>query len=257
MWHGLDARKRKALMVPGEISQTPQLITVTYSNHSIPITVWFEERSQLRITVQPDKMVVARAPLTHNLEDVQAKLEKRAPWILKQLEYFDQYHPIMPERQYISGETYYFLGRQYRLRVTSSSTNTVKLIGKFFVLSTTQPEDLGRKKSLLQNWYSEHARALITNRVQIYIDRILELGAKKPEVKFRRMNKRWGSCTPSGVITFNTELIKAPIHCIDYVILHELCHLVHEGHGGKFYHLLDILMPDWERRKERLEKVIL
>jgi predicted metal-dependent hydrolase len=59
------------------------------------------------------------------------------------------------------------------------------------------------------------------------------------------------------VITFNTELIKAPTHCIDYVVLHELCHLVYEGHSAKFYHLLDVLMPDWKKRKERLEKVIL
>lgn len=244
-------------MVPVEMCQNPQLISVAYSNHSIPITVWFEERNRLRITVQLDKTIVAKVPIAHTIEEVQAKLKKRAPWIIQQLEYFDQYHPISPERQYISGETYYYLGRQYRLRVIPGSRNEIKLKGKFFLLTTTQPESLDRKKRLLQDWYSEHAKALIRNRVQIYMDRVLELGAKKPEIKFRRMNKRWGSCTPSGVITFNTELIKAPIHCIDYVLLHELCHLVHEGHNPKFYHLLDVLMSDWKKRKERLEKVIL
>ncbi|MBA4386142.1 MAG: M48 family peptidase [Anaerolinea sp.] len=237
--------------------ESPKMITVSYSNLQIPITVWFEARNRLRITVQPDKSIVAKAPLDYSLEEVQAKLEKRAPWMIRQLEYFDQYHPIMPDRQYISGETYYYLGRQYRLKVTAGSENHVKLIGKFFMLTTTQPENQDEKQQILKNWYTRHARVFIQNRVRLFVDRVFELSAQKPEIKYRRMNKRWGSCTPSGVITFNTELIKAPTHCIDYVVLHELCHLVHEGHSAKFYHLLDVLMPDWKKRKERLEKVIL
>ena len=137
------------------------------------------------------------------------------------------------------------------------SENDIKLIGKFLMLIPTQPENLDEKQQLLQNWYTGHARVFIQNRAALFVDRIIELGAKTPEIKYRRMNKRWGSCTPSGVIIFNTELIKAPTRCIDYVVLHELCHLVHEGHSAKFYHLLDVLMLDCKKRKERLEKVIL
>jgi len=244
-------------MVTLDYKENPEMITISYSNLQIPVNIWFEVRNRLRITVQPDKMVIVRAPKTHSLEEVQAKLEKRAPWIIRQLEYFDQYHPILPERQYISGETHYYLGRQYRLKVMVGDKNEVKLIGRYFLLTTAQPEDQERKKQLMQDWYTRHANVLLQNRVSLYVDRVFDLGAKKPEIKFRRMNKRWGSCTPSGVITFNTELIKAPIHCIDYVVIHELCHLVHEGHNTKFYHLLDVLMPDWRKRKERLEKVIL
>jgi predicted metal-dependent hydrolase len=237
--------------------ESPIMTTVSYTNFQIPVTVWFEERNRLRITVQPDKTIIAKAPLDHSIEEVQAKLKKRASWMIQQLEYFDQYHPILPDRQYISGETYYYLGRQYRLKVTPGSGNNVKLIGKYFILTTTQLENPERKQQLLQDWYTRHARVFIQNRVSLFVNRLVELGAKAPEIKYRRMNKRWGSCTPSGVITFNTELIKAPTHCIDYVVFHELCHLVHEGHSAKFYHLLDILMPDWKKRKERLEKVIL
>jgi predicted metal-dependent hydrolase len=244
-------------MVIPQQTESPKMLTVSYSNHKIPVTVWFEVRNRLRITVQPDKTVVARAPIEYSLEEVQAKLEKRTPWMIRQLEYFEKYHPILPERQYVSGETHHYLGRQYRLKVMAGNNNGVKLIGRYLLLTTNQPENLEQKKELLQDWYTRHARALIQNRVLLLDDRVIELGAQKPEIKFRRMNKRWGSCTPSGVITFNTELIKAPIHCIDYVVLHELCHLVHEGHNAKFYHLLDVLMPDWKKRKERLEKVIL
>jgi len=244
-------------MVIPEPTPNPIVLTVSYSNHEISVTVWFEVRKKLRITVQPDKAIAARAPIEYSLEQIQAKLEKRKRWMFHQLEYFDQYYPILPERQYVSGETHYYLGRQYRLKVTEGSGNNVKLIGKYFILTTTQPENPERKQQLLQDWYTRHARVFIQNRVSLFVNRLVELGAKAPEIKYRRMNKRWGSCTPSGVITFNTELIKAPTHCIDYVVFHELCHLVHECHSAKFYHLLDILMPDWKKRKERLEKVIL
>lgn len=239
------------------MTESPMMITISYSNLQFPVTVWFEKRNRLRITVEPDKSIVAKAPLDHTLEEVQVKLEKRAPWIIQQLDYFDQYHPILPDRQYVSGETHYYLGRQYRLKVIGGSENDVKLIGKYFVITITEPENFERKKHLLQNWYTRHAKEYIQNRVSLYIDRVFERGAQKPEIKYRRMNKRWGSCTPSGVITFNIELIKAPTHCVDYVVLHELCHLIHEGHNAKFYRLLDVLMPDWKKRKERLEKVIL
>ena len=113
------------------IIESPKMITVSYSNLQIPVTVWFEERNRLRITVQPDKSIVAKAPLDHSMEEVQAKLEKRAPWMIRQLEYFDQYHPVLPDRQYISGETYYYLGRQYRLKVTAGSKMMSSLLVNF------------------------------------------------------------------------------------------------------------------------------
>ena len=232
-------------------------ILISYGGISTTVAILFEERNRLRITVQPDKSVIVKAPKNHNLDSVLAKLKHRANWIFQQLNYFDQYHPTMPERKYVSGETYYYLGRQYRLRVFDGIRNEVKLIGRFFILNTTRPDDRLVKKKLMEKWYSDHATRLIQKRVAIYIERLKEYGAKEPEIRFRKMEKRWGSCTPGGKITFNTELIKAPIHCIDYVVVHELCHLVVEEHNGKFYRLLDLIMPDWKKRKERLEKVIL
>lgn len=239
------------------IIENPKWVKITYSKHTISIPVWFESRNRLRITVQPDKSIIVKAPLNNSLDEVQTKLQKRASWITRQLEYFDQYHPILPPRRYVSGETFYFLGRQYRLKVITGLENNVKLVGKYFLLYTLQPDNLEQKKQLLEGWYSSHAKVYLQYRISFYIDRVTKIGAKTPLIKFRKMKKRWGSCTPSGVITFNTELIKAPIHCIDYVVLHELCHLVHAGHNAKFYQLLDTLMPDWKKRKERLEKVIL
>lgn len=238
-------------------TNSPISISITIAQRQITIPVWMEERKRLSIQVQPDQKILARAPLAYSCEEIQSKLQKRAGWIEQQLDYFEQYQPIQPERQYISGETHYYLGRQYRLKVSEGSQEGVKLIGQFFQISTPDAQDHERVKGLMQDWYKRHAAVLILKRAAFYQGRVQRLGAKEPLIQFRRMEKRWGSCTPKGVITFNTELVKAPIHCIDYVVLHELCHLVEEGHTARFYRLLEQLMPDWKKRKERLEKVVL
>ena len=127
---GLDCHRKQRIMGNSEYREQPIKITIPYSNLEIPITLWFEERERLRITVKLDKTIIAKAPLGYSITEVREKLEKRAPWIVQQLEIFEQYHPLTPERQYISGETYYYLGRQYRLKVLSGKNNHVKLVGK-------------------------------------------------------------------------------------------------------------------------------
>jgi predicted metal-dependent hydrolase len=235
----------------------PIPIAITIARQQVDIPVWMEERKRLSIRVQPDQSITARAPLAYSYEEIQSKLQKRAGWIEQQLDYFEPYQPIQPERQYISGETHYYLGRQYRLKVSEGSQESVKLIGQFFQVATPDAQNHERVKGLMQVWTRQHAITLIQRRAALYLERVQRSGAKEPVFQFRRMEKRWGSCTPKGVITFNTELVKAPIHCIDYVVLHELCHLVEEGHTPRFYRLLERLMPDWKKRKERLEKVVL
>ena len=185
------------------IIESPKMITVSYSNLQIPVTVWFEERNRLRITVQPDKNIVAKAPLDHSIEEVQAKLKKRASWMIQQLEYFDQYHPIMPDRQYISGETYYYLGRQYRLKLISGSENDVKLIGKYFILTTNQPTNLKRKQQLLQDWYTRHAKVIIQNRVSLFISQFIDLAG------FTVLG-RWGFAVRTPVSRAATRLPVRP-----------------------------------------------
>jgi len=232
-----------------------QDLIITYSNRVIPISIDYETRKKLKITVFPENSVQVKAPIGYSLNEVKEKLLKRAAWIYKQLNYFDQFHPISPERRYISGETHYYLGRQYRLKVIQSINNEVKLIGKYFYLKTWNVDSRETKLALMNKWYLNHAKSLLQKRATFYLQKLDRFEVTNPKIQFRKMRKRWGSCTPSGIITFNTELVKAPIHCVDYVILHELCHLIYESHDQKFFSLLGYLMPDWEQRKERLERV--
>jgi len=222
-----------------------------------PFTVDFRKRTKLAVTVHPDMRVEVAAPVGSPLNRVLARVEKRAGWILKQLRYFEQYQPTQPGPRYVSGETQVFLGRQYRLRVRESEKEGVKLIGRFFFVWVKDKGDILSVQGLLESWYRGHAERLFAHRLGECVEGIRSLGLKTtPRLLIRKMERRWGSCTKAGNILLNVDLIKAPVHCIDYVIVHELCHLKVHNHGTDFYRLLSRCMPDWLNRKRRLEHVV-
>ncbi|MCD4673327.1 MAG: M48 family metallopeptidase [Anaerolineaceae bacterium] len=233
--------------------QHSMLRDFNYGHSTIEYQLILEERKNLAITVRPDKSVIVKAPAESTLEVIEAKLLKKAKWILKQINYFDKFHPLQPKREYVSGETHYYLGRQYRLRIKKSGDETVKLIGKFFIVKTQDTETRDHVKFLMSQWYADHAQLLLDTRAGRYIEKILGSDHQTVEIRYKYLKRRWGSCDPNGMITFNIELAKAPIQCIDYVIVHELCHLVHPNHDKAFYRLMRSILPDWEERKEKLE----
>jgi len=224
-----------------------------YGRSTIEYRLYYEDRENLAITVNPDKSVVVKAPRGSSEEEIQVKLQKRGKWIIKQINYFDQFHPLQPEREYVGGETHYYLGRQYRLRIRKGNEESVKLIGKFFIVKTLKPDDRFHIETLMMQWYADHAKALLDRRVLGYLKKILGKGFETQEIQYRIMKRRWGSYSSKGIITINIELVKTPIDCIDYVIVHELCHIVHPNHDKGFYRLMGSIIPDWRMRKERLE----
>jgi len=217
--------------------------------------ICFCDVKKLRIIVYPDQRVVVRSPFRYDQTKVLEQVKKRAHWIIKQRDYFSQFMPRLPEKQYISGETFYYLGRQYRLRIRKDSEYSAKMRGKFIWVITPVPSREKKIKEVVQSWFSEHARATFECRLQACFEDAKRYRVPYPKIKLRRMTRRWGSCGNNGSVLLNTELVKAPIHCVDYVIMHELCHLKYPKHNPRFFRLLSALMPDWEQRKCRLEKV--
>ena len=224
-----------------------------YGRSTIEYELIYAARKNLAITVKPDKSVVVKAPSGSSREEIEDKLIKRGGWILKQINYFDRFHPLQPERKYVSGETHYYLGRQYRLRVQKDKQESVKLVGKFFIVRTLNPDERAHVKLLLMNWYADHAQILLDRRTKHYAQSILGSDFKHIETRYKHLKRRWGSCDPNGTITFNIELVKAPIQCVDYVIVHELCHLKYLNHDKAFYRLMQSVLPDWQQSKEKLE----
>lgn len=222
-------------------------------NRAVKVLVTPENRTRLSITVHPDLRITAKAPISKTRNEVFEQVKKRTQWIIKQANYFEKFHPIQPEHKYVSGETHYYLGRQYRLKIFRGNRKQVKLKGKFFEVEISADNSQG--EDILWGWYRTHAKKIYGDSIAQYMKYFKRFNIKHPEFKIRRMKKRWGSCPNGRTILLNTELIKAPLYCIDYVIVHELCHLIYPQHSKKFYSLLKSIFPDWQERKERLEQV--
>jgi len=230
---------------------------IRFGGRQIPFKLDIRDVKRLTITVHPDKSVSVVAPSDKTMDEILARVKKRAPWISKQIDYFEQFQPLPLERRYVAGETHYYLGRQYRLKVTRDDSESVKLIGRYIRVHVRDRDDATRIKSLVDTWYLEHAKGIFDKRLQKCLDDAKSLNVQKPNLIIRRLTKRWGSCTKAGNIVLNTDLVKTPLYCIEYVIMHELCHLRVPKHNQHFFRLLSRHMPDWERRKERLDRFLL
>lgn len=235
---------------------TKQPVSLQYGDETIPYIVQrVDSRKSLGIEVHPDGRVLVRAPGDCPESVIRERMRRRASWISHQLADFARYHPRTPQRQYLSGESHRYLGRQYRLKVVSSTEAGVRLSRGAILVSvfgTATPE---RIKAQLDRWYLARARELFGEVIAASLVRFRRIN--RPRLIIRRMESRWGSLSPAGNMTLNVRLVQAPRACIEYVVAHELCHAVHRDHDTRFFALLEAVMPDWKRRKERLETVLL
>ena len=204
----------------------------------------------INLKVKPSGEVILTAPTHSDERDIAYVLKKRAEWIDKKIAFFEA-HRDSVKKEYVSGENVRYLGRNYRLKVIESQEEDMKLQRGYVQVFVKRRDNLERKKKLLKQWYMQKARHHFYKAIEKYqplvqkeIDRIC----------IREMKTRWGSCNPSkGYINLNLKLIEKPTECIEYVVFHELAHLIHPDHSLRFYDYLDLYMPDWRRRKERLE----
>lgn len=227
--------------------------SIDYGSNALEYCLRFSDRETVEISVHPDRSILVVAPEGSSTEDVERVLRRRARWILRQQRYFEQFVPRTPPRQYVSGETHLYLGRQYRLKIVEAEKTGVKLIAGRLKLTTPTPADTVRNGALLTAWYLGRARVKFPERLERLFPAFQRHSVTLPTLAIRPLARRWGSLSPGGRMTLNLDLIRAPTACIDYVIAHELCHLVHRDHSSAFFRLLDRIMPDWEKRKKKLE----
>ena len=231
--------------------------SVLFGQTEITYTVKTSERKTLAIHVYPNGDVLVDAPMTASLMAIAQKVKKRASWIFKQQLQFAAYPPMMPERRYVSGESYCYLGRQYRLLIKEGVREHVKLINGRIVVETANPENPKKIKALLVYWSRSRAHTIFSERYHVCVQLVAKLDIEHYQgFLLRVMPKRWGSCYSQCNIMLNPELIAAPKECIDYVITHELCHLKIRNHSQAFYKLLAKVMGDWESRRKRLNESV-
>lgn len=229
---------------------------ITYGNSIIEYSLTFAERKTLGIKVYPDKSVHVIAPMGTNIDKVSEKVQSKAAWVLRQQDFFLSFHPITPPRRFVSGETHRYLGKQYRLKLMDAEKETVKLQGGNITVFTKDKTDKRRIEKLLKSWFKLKADLHFNKLFQELAPLAKSFYTSTPTLKYKWMDKRWGSCSQKGEVLLNTELIKAPKKCIEYVIIHELCHLAHLNHSAAFYELLNKLSPDWRKTKDELEKLM-
>ncbi|MDF1512420.1 MAG: SprT family zinc-dependent metalloprotease [Anaerolineae bacterium] len=226
--------------------------TVQYGTTSITYTLDYARRKTLGITVQPDLSVRVRAPVGTPKRQVDALVVKRAPWILRHQQELRTASPPQPPHAYVSGETHYYLGKPYRLKVLESPQNMVKVECGWLRVFTRQ-KDADSVQRVLERWARARAKAVFTERLTACYPRMAHTGILYPELLVRKMKSSWGNARGTK-ITLNVRLVQMPVESIDYVIFHELCHLAQPNHSKKFYALLDRVLPDWRERKERMKK---
>ena len=227
---------------------------VAFSSNEIGYEVKFSRRKSLGIKVYPTGDVEVLAPIDTSSEAIEQRVLRRAQWIVRQQNYFKELGERSPEKRFISGESHYYLGRQFLLRVEEGKPNSVRYKGRYFEVICTPTS---KAKKLMKAWYKSHAKIKFAEFAEPIIARFEKYGVAPSSLYIQEMENRWGSCTPKGKIILNTQLIRAPRPCIEYVITHELCHLLHPDHTKAFWELLQKEMPDWERWKNKLERFML
>ena len=231
--------------------------SVQYGAHVISFRVLRRDRRTLEIAVEPDATVVVAAPTDAAPEAIDAKVRKRAAWIRRQQRYFTQFLPRTPERRYLAGETHLYLGRQHRLKIEQGEPERVKVTRGFIHVTARHPAMPGRIEELVGGWYRERAHLKFAERLEVNLARFADPDAYRPKgLIVRKIKQRWGSMSAAGRLLLNLRLIEAPTNAIDYVITHELCHVSEPNHGPEFFALLRRVMPDWSKRKERLERAM-
>jgi predicted metal-dependent hydrolase len=225
-----------------------------FGSATILYSVSFAQRKTAAIEVHPDQQVTVIAPEGSESPVIEALVRKRAPWILRQQRQFSTYALPEPPRTYVSGESYRYLGRQYRLKVLKGETEGVQQERGFLYVTVTEKQDAKQVQHVLERWYRENAKRIFHERLALCYPRVERLGVSYPSLTIRAMKTRWGSCGRSGMIILNPKLVQTPLSCIDYVILHELCHLKEHNHGKQYYHLLDQILPTWREQRQKLNQ---
>lgn len=214
-------------------------------------------RRTVAVAVDPVEGVLLTAPASTPTERLDQVVRDKAPWIVDRLRLAAQAERRAEAHQFISGESFMYLGRHYRLKVKPlRSPGPAKLDRGFLVVPIERGLFAGaqakRVASTLSDWFEDHAARKLPERVEALASRV---GVRVPIVQVKDQHKRWGSCDQSGTIRLNWRIIQAPMRLVDYVVAHELVHLVHTDHTKAFWTRLGQAMPDYDRRKAELRRL--
>ena len=215
-------------------------------------------RKTMGIIVDHERNLIVRSPKNTTETKIEEVLKKKTNWILSKLKEMDKIKPAPKEKEFMTGEKLPYLGRRYRMEVNQAENSKVEVKlyqGKFII---DYPVELEEKKEqrrekirvALIEWYREHAKEKINERVDKYK---VKLDVEPNNVVVKKQKKRWGSCSSKNNLNFNWKIIMAPMSIVDYLVVHELTHLIHDNHSRDFWATVAAVIPDIKEKKEWLK----
>jgi predicted metal-dependent hydrolase len=202
------------------------------------------KRRTIAIIIERDGSLTVRAPKRAALRDIEQFIQEKAGWIVRTREKLQAIFDI-PEKKFVDGEKFLFLGNEYELKLTTPQRPTLKFDGKFTLAGTAQK----RAMLLFTRWYREQALRTFSERVHYYA---ALHGFQPKQVKVTSAKTRWGSCSSNGTLNFTWRLVMAPLEIIDYVVIHELAHLRVKDHSSKFWNLVESIDPHYKLKRKWL-----
>lgn len=226
-------------------------LSYNYGTEIIEFEVIFRSRKTLSIEIEAPRRITVISPEGKSEDEILETVKTKSKWIVQKLFEIREMEYRKRDKQYVNGESFIYMGRNYSLQIVLdevASFPEAKLSrGKFFVTSYTKDQDT--IKQALENWYRDKAKEKINERIRYYQ---AQFDVKPKRVVIKDQEKRWGSCTKDNQLLFNWKCIMAPSPVLDYIVVHEMCHMVHMNHSKEFWHLLKRVLPDYEQRKSWL-----
>ncbi len=230
--------------------------SVVVENREICYHLERKNVKNLNLRVRKDGSVFVSANEMVPCEEIDKFIDSKASYILKAIDHFREMAQYKPQpKQYVSGETFYIQGRGLRLQVSRSEKDAISTDGIYIFLEVKDENDIEKKRRLVTRFLDQQCNTVFSEIMEELYPLFQKYGVEKPSLRIRDMETRWGSClTKKHIITLNKRLLEAPRNCIEYVVMHELCHFMHPNHSKNFYTFLSMLMPDWKERKQFLDK---
>jgi predicted metal-dependent hydrolase len=213
----------------------------------IEYQIKYSKRKTLNISVERDRSIIVRAPHHLTMEKIDQVVQSKRQWIKEKLNHAQKYPLLSSSKEFVSGETLMYLGKNYQLLVVDEDIEGIEFDQRFKISKTNQSQ----ANDLFKKWYLKEALQKIEPLATKYAK---SLGVEYNQFKTSEMKYRWGSCTPSNNIIFNWRIIKAPMYVLEYLVAHELVHLLENNHTPRFWNILSIQVPSFEKAKNWLRE---
>ncbi|EGT3601015.1 SprT family zinc-dependent metalloprotease [Clostridium perfringens] len=225
---------------------------IQFGTKEIEFRIEFRDRRTISISVEPPKNILVVAPMNASEDEIKDIVKSKGAWIVQKLFEFRHIEEKKVKREFVNGESFMYLGRNYSLQIhvdeTLQNNSFVKLFrGKFHVYVKEKNDEIIKKA--MEEWYREKTKEQVAKRIKYY----QKFFNKKPiDIKVKEQKKRWASCTSKNELLFNWRCVMAKSTVLDYIIVHEMCHMYYMNHSREFWQLVSSVMSDYEIRKDWL-----